>query len=92
MYKCWNDIADPAAVIGNIASPELVNTSRLIKYAVRSIPFNDECRDCHAFPICDGGCSYHRFRNKFEGCRFDVCSPYRDMENLKSALLTEVYK
>ncbi len=92
LYKCCNDIADPAAVIGNIASPELVNTSRLIKYAVRSIPFNDECRDCHAFPICDGGCSYHRFRNKFEGCRFDVCSPYRDMENLKSALLTEVYK
>jgi len=89
IYKCWNDVGNPAAVIGNIKQKELSNSSRYIKYTMQSSPFNHECRECHAFPICNGGCSYYRYRNNFEGCHFDLCSPYKDKERLKNALLTE---
>lgn len=88
LYKCWNDVSDPDAIIGYIDRENLTNESLFIKYGAMAIPFNSECRECHAFPICDGGCSYHRYRNMFEGCRFDLCSPYRDTERLKHALLS----
>ena len=88
IYKCWNDVGNPDAIIGNIKSNELNNPSRYIKYTIRAVPFNSECRDCHAFPICEGGCSYFRYRNMFEGCHFDLCSPYKDKEKLIDALLS----
>lgn len=88
IYKCWNDIGNPNAVIGNISDKALLNASRLIKYSMQAIPFNDECKHCLAFPICDGGCGYHRYKNMFEGCNFDLCSPYKNVEKLKNALLS----
>ena len=88
IYKCWNDIGRAETVIGNIADKALKNESRYIKYTVQATPFNDECKNCHAFPICDGGCSHYRYRNMFEGCHFDLCSPYKDKEKLKKALLS----
>lgn len=88
IYKCWNDVGDADAVIGNIGHKELNNPSRYIKYAVQAIPYNEDCRKCHAFPICNGGCAYHRYRNMFEGCHFDLCSPYKDKDKLFDALLS----
>lgn len=41
------------------------------------------------FPICDGGCSLYRYRNLFKGCKYEICSPYKDIENLKTALLSK---
>lgn len=88
IYKCWNDVGNPRAVIGNISQSELKNASRLIKYAVQATPFNSECRQYFAFPICDGGCAYHRYRNMFENCHFDLCSPYKDKDRLIKVLLS----
>lgn len=88
IYKCWSDIGNPNAIIGNIKQNELTNPSRYIKYSVQAIPFNDECKECHAFPICNGGCAYFRYRNMFEDGRFDLCSPYKDKEKLIDALLS----
>lgn len=88
IYKCWNDVGSSEAVIGNIEQTELSNPSRYIKYTMQSMPFNSNCRDCHAFPICGGGCSHHRYRNTFEDCHFDLCSPYKDKEKLIKALLS----
>lgn len=92
IYKCWNDVGNKDAIIGSIKQSELFNESRYIKYMAQSMPFNEECRSCQAFPICDGGCSYHRYRNNFEGCNFDLCSPYKDKNKLKRALLSGKYK
>jgi uncharacterized protein len=89
IYKCWNDVSNPDAVIGNIDSSDFSNLPRYVKYSIEAIPFNDECKDCIAFPICDGGCSYHRYRNMFENCNYDLCSPYKDKETLKKALLSK---
>lgn len=88
IYKCWNDVGNSNAIVGYINNIDLVNPTRYIRYTIQAIPFNDECKHCHAFPICDGGCSYHRYRNMFEGCNFDLCSPYKDKERLINALLT----
>ncbi|MDE6642613.1 MAG: radical SAM protein [Muribaculaceae bacterium] len=91
IYKCWNDVSNPDKVIGYINDKKITNKTLMVNYALRSIPFNDECKHCHAFPICDGGCGYNRYRNSFEGCHFDTCSPYKDVEKLKNALLTSKY-
>lgn len=37
--------------------------------------------------LCDGGCAYHRYRNMFEDCHYELCSSYKDLETLKYALL-----
>lgn len=87
IYKCWNDVGCPEKIVGNISEKELTNSSLYIKYLAQAIPFCEECKNCSVFPICDGGCPYHRYRNMFEGCHFDVCSPYKDVEQLKKALL-----
>lgn len=88
LYKCWNDVSDESKIIGHISSNKLSGQSRLIKYSTQAIPFCNECKDCLVFPICDGGCSYHRYRNMFEGCKYDLCSPYKNTNNLITALLT----
>ncbi len=87
IYKCWNDVSDDKKVIGNISSKILSNSSRFFKYSTQAVPFNDECKNCHAFPVCDGGCAYHRYRNMFEDCHYELCSSYKDLETLKYALL-----
>jgi uncharacterized protein len=89
IYKCWNEVSNPEAVIGNIDSSDFSNLPRYVKYTIEAIPFNDECKDCIAFPICGGGCSYYRYRNMFENCHYDLCSPYKDKETLKKALLSK---
>ena len=90
IYKCWNDVGNSNAVVGNINNEHLTNPSLFIKYMVQANPFNSKCKDCFAFPICDGGCGYHRYRNLFDNCNFDVCSPYKDKKQLISALLSGI--
>ncbi len=90
LYKCWNDVSNPEMIIGNISSMEMNGSTRLLNFMTESLPFNSECRDCHAFPICDGGCAYYRLRNLKEGTCFPVCSSFKDLEKLKRALLNGI--
>ncbi len=87
IYKCWNDVSNPDMVIGNINTIKLNGGARLIKFMTQAIPFNDVCKECQVFPLCDGGCSYLRYRNLFNNGQFDICSPYKDLNSLKRALL-----
>jgi possible arylsulfatase regulator len=88
IYKCWNDVGESDKIIGNIFNQSLNSSSLFIKYMLHTSAFNDECKDCLAFPLCDGGCGYHRYRNNFENCHFDLCSPLKNKEILKRALLS----
>ncbi|MDE5930443.1 MAG: SPASM domain-containing protein [Muribaculaceae bacterium] len=90
LYKCWNDVSDPELTIGNISTVKLNGSSRLLDFMTETTPFNPECRNCHVFPVCGGGCAYYRLRNYREGASFAVCSPFRDYSRLKSALLEGV--
>lgn len=87
LYKCWNDVSDDNKIIGNIASPELINHSLLVKYMIGSTPFQDMCRDCKVFPICGGGCGQYNYRNNFEKGNYAQCSPFKDTTNLIQALI-----
>lgn len=86
LYKCWNDVSDSEKVIGNLSEVDLKRSSMYINYMTQTVPFNDECKNCSVFPICDGGCSLLRYRNIFENGRFDLCSPLKELRNLENAL------
>lgn len=90
LYKCWNDVSDPTMSVGNIASGKLTGSTRLLDFMTETTPFNAECRECHAFPICGGGCGYYRLRNYKEGANFAICSPYKNHEKLKHSLLAGI--
>lgn len=87
LYKCWDDVSKPDKVVGSIIDNNRRNYPLLMRYMHECGPIEEECKECAVFPICDGGCGYMRHRSKFEGGRFTYCSPYKDMEKLKKALL-----
>lgn len=90
LYKCWNDVSNPEKTIGSIMDNKRHHYDILMKYMQESGPFGEECRECSVFPICDGGCGYVRYRNKFENGSFERCSSYKDIEKLKKALLYSI--
>ncbi len=90
LYKCWNDVSDPDMSVGNIASGKLTGSTRLLDFMTETTPFNSECRECHAFPICSGGCAYYRLRNYKDDAKFTICSQYKDNEKLRRALLAGI--
>lgn len=90
LYKCWNDVSNPDKVIGNILKLDKEPPALFYKYVNSTLPFDDKCRDCMQFPVCDGGCGYHRYRNKFEHCSFDTCNVYETFTDLEDALLSSL--
>jgi possible arylsulfatase regulator len=87
LYKCWNDVSDPDKIIGSIMDDDRRNYTTLMSYMNELNPFDDKCKDCKIFPICDGGCGNLRYRNIHEGASFDYCSPLKLDSNLEKALL-----
>ncbi len=87
IYKCWNDVTHKDRVIGHIKDNSIANRTRLMRYLLHTSGQNQECQKCNVYPICDGGCGHYRYRNLFEGGKFNLCISYKDKENLKKALL-----
>lgn len=87
LYKCWNDVSIPEKVVGNISTATMVHSSLYFKYMIDTIPFNDECKECAVFPLCNGGCGLDRYRNVHEGGKYPVCTTFKNPENLKNSLL-----
>jgi uncharacterized protein len=57
LYKCWDSVGSPTEVIGHIQDYDNTNT-RLSKWLSHD-PFADpECVNCHALPVCMGGCAF----------------------------------
>lgn len=69
---------------------KLTGSTRLLDFMTETTPFNSECRECHAFPICSGGCAYYRLRNYKDDAKFTICSQYKDNEKLRRALLAGI--
>lgn len=91
IYKCWNDVSDESKIVGNIRDEKLLNEGLLYRYTCECSPFEDpHCKECSLLPICEGGCGWYRYRNKFEGGRFNVCSMYKDRQKLEEAILKSV--
>ncbi len=91
IYKCWNDVSNKEKVIGFINKKEIINKTLFYRYMIELSPFADEtCRNCNLFPICTGGCGWYRYKNKYENGSFDLCSIYKEKEQLEKALLYSV--
>lgn len=88
LYKCWNDVSNPEKIVGSIMHNNLVNYDLLMKYMQECSPVREDCRECRVYPICDGGCGYMVYRNKFENALYEVCTVYKDPNNLKKALVS----
>ncbi len=73
LYKCWNDIGRADKAVGSVLKQGL-NTTLLARYLKAADKWDDpRCLDCEVFPICDGGCSYMRLENLYEGSQHDCC-------------------
>lgn len=90
LYKCWNDVSNPDKIIGSIMDNDLHNYDVLMRYMQECRPIREECRDCYIYPICDGGCGYLQYRNKFGNGEFELCSPFKDKDRLIKALLYSI--
>ena len=87
LYKCWNDVSNPEKRVGSIMDNKPRNYTLLMRYMHECGPIMPECRDCHVYPVCDGGCGQQQYRNRFENGEFQLCTPLKDKENLKRILL-----
>lgn len=75
LYKCWNDIGDKNAIVGNVCDNKIDNYNLLARYLGGPNMMDDkECIDCKLLPICDGGCAWNRHKNIFNGSQMNLCS------------------
>lgn len=88
IYKCWNDVGDARKVVGYIHRRQLSNRALLARYMNDVSAFADPaCRSCSVFPICDGGCANYRYRNRFEGKHYEICTGFRHEDLLRQTLI-----
>lgn len=88
MYKCWNDVGDKTKIIGYIDQNKINNKLLFVRYMSDLSCFEDDkCKDCFFFPMCPGGCSWYRLKNKFENGKFDICAIQKGEDVLKKYLL-----
>jgi uncharacterized protein len=60
LWKCWDDIGDPAQVIGSVFEHRVTNEH--LDPWLRYHPADDlDCSSCIAMPVCMGGCAHHHF-------------------------------
>lgn len=91
IYKCWNDLGHTDRIVGSIFKETYPNRLRLHRYLNETSPFSDaKCKDCSVFPICDGGCGHYRYRNKFEGGEYNICTRFKNRNVLEESLLMSV--
>lgn len=88
IYKCWNDVSDPAKIIGYIDQTEFTNSYLYARYVVGCNCFHDtKCVNCFFLPICMGGCAWYKLRNLYEYGSYDLCTLYKNEDALRKCLL-----
>ena len=93
LYKCWNDFGNEEKIIGNISDTKMSNKYLFHRYMHELSAFSDaECKDCLLFPICTGGCSWYRNKNKFEDGKFNLCYEYKDKNLFENYLINTYLK
>jgi len=75
LYKCWEDLGDPAASVGSVhvSKPEPWQRRNHDRYLAWD-PFEKPgCRECEVLPLCMGGCPRRAIRLSLPD-RGDCCS------------------
>jgi len=79
LHKCWSDVGDVNAYIGNIKEPIELNPKLLQWLNYNPIDKNPGCGECKFLPICWGGCPYV-YLKKQDNLGKDAtynCSPWK---------------
>lgn len=77
LYKCWADVNNPRASVGNTARPLELNASLLKWLSYEPLQQFPKCRDCGVFPICAGGCPSVAIQSRNEYGDDDNCTPWK---------------
>jgi len=79
LYKCWNDVGIPEAVVGHVDRAAGWNMGLIAEGMVAcSYLDSPECKECYYFPVCDGGCHKERMKNLHDDLNRDCCSYFKD--------------
>jgi uncharacterized protein len=74
LYKCWEDIGNPAMVVGHVDNQTPWNVQLIANYMVGTSYFDDPvCQRCFYMPVCDGGCAHLRLQNQYASAQHDTC-------------------
>jgi len=77
LYRCWCDVGEKDKICGNIKDG-VTNTNVYTQYMTYSDPLFDEmCKKCSYFPICNGGCVLRRINNNGND-DFSLCTIQKD--------------
>lgn len=91
IYKCPENANQPGKIIGNINSGTIDNEPLLLEYINDSSQFKrQECKDCHCFPLCYGGCGKQYLRDKYAHGKINYCHPLKDIDAMKKAFLDDI--
>jgi len=79
IHKCWSDVGNSEAFIGNIRENIELNGKFLKWLSYDPISQFPECRACKFFPICGGGCPYVpiKQKEKLENDKYYNCTPWK---------------
>lgn len=93
IYKCWNDVSNKNAVVGNITKNEITNQQLYYRYHSSCMCFNDpECAKCFYLPICNGKCSWYQLKNKYFGGQFNLCQCLMKAPGMRNKVLETYYE
>lgn len=74
MYKCWNDIGIKGKEVADITEDKIINQNLLARYLKGADKMDSsECAVCHLYPVCSGGCPYHRLLYVYNKKQVDFC-------------------
>lgn len=91
IYKCPEDANQPQKIIGNVNTDTIDNESLLLEYINDSSQFKrQECKDCHCFPLCYGGCGKLYLKDKYFHGKINYCHPLKNIDALKRAFLDDI--
>ncbi len=74
MYKCWNDIGINGREVADIVEDKIINQNLLARYLKGADKMDSkECANCGLYPVCSGGCPYHRLLHVYNNRPADYC-------------------
>lgn len=83
LYKCWADVGNKEAYLGNVREPVELSAKLLEWLTYEPLQQFSECRECSFFPICAAGCPYTAIKMKKHSDRAFNCTPWKTLMRKK---------
>jgi len=74
IYRCWIAMCDKKYKLGNVLDVKNFDYKKdALFMSATDYIFDEKCRNCSVFPICDGGCPLKRIKSIFEKGERNKC-------------------